>query len=101
VQEYPFSGKIPFHHLLFLPPLGLLAIPFYVEFEVLTAVVMKSTNLWDIKPFSPLKVKLTSNGLHSIISRKRVLFNPILDCTIIPTRPMFAFFNSPASGTLA
>jgi hypothetical protein len=36
-----------------------------VGFEVLTAVVMKSTIFWDIKPCSPL----TLNGLHGVISQ--------------------------------
>jgi hypothetical protein len=31
-------------------------------FEVITAVVMRSTIFWDTTPFSPLKVKL---GLHA------------------------------------
>jgi hypothetical protein len=28
----------------------------YVQFEVFTAVVMKSSTFWDITPYSPLKV---------------------------------------------
>jgi hypothetical protein len=78
----------------------------FTGFEILTAVVMKSTIFWDITPCSPLKVnrgvggtyrlnlqsrrrappttcfragfppklRLTLNGLHSIISQKMVLF---------------------------
>jgi hypothetical protein len=37
-----------------------------VGFEVLTAVVMKSSSLWNITPHSPLKV----NRLHGVISQK-------------------------------
>jgi hypothetical protein len=35
---------------------SVLTITRYVGFEVLTAVVMKSTIFWDITPCSPLKV---------------------------------------------
>jgi hypothetical protein len=43
-----------------------------VGFEVLTAMVMNSPIFWDITPYSPLKVTL--NGLHSIIYQKIELF---------------------------
>jgi hypothetical protein len=35
-----------------------------VEFEVLAAVVMKSTVVWDITPCSPLKVNLRFRGTY-------------------------------------
>jgi hypothetical protein len=41
-----------------------------VGFEVLTAVVTKSTIYWNITPCSPLNVK----GLHGVISQKTELF---------------------------
>jgi hypothetical protein len=48
-----------------------------IGFEVLTVVAMKSTIFWDITTRSPLKVnqrRLTSGGLHGVISQKTVLF---------------------------
>jgi hypothetical protein len=33
-----------------------------VEFEILTAVVMKSSIFWDIRPCSPLKIKRRFGG---------------------------------------
>jgi hypothetical protein len=49
-----------------------------VGFEVPTAVVMKSSILWDTTPCSPLKVPLkrllTFNGIHGVIFQKIVLF---------------------------
>jgi hypothetical protein len=36
--------------------------PFVVGFDVLTAMVMKSTIFWDIRPCSPLKVKRRFGG---------------------------------------
>jgi hypothetical protein len=39
---------------------------YFVGFEVLTAVVVKSSIFWDIIPCSPLDV----NQLHSIITKK-------------------------------
>jgi hypothetical protein len=33
-----------------------------VGFEVLTAVLMKSSVFWDVTPFSPLKVNRISGG---------------------------------------
>jgi hypothetical protein len=35
---------------------------FLVRFEVITAVVMKSTIFWDITPYSPLKVNRRFGG---------------------------------------
>jgi hypothetical protein len=50
----------------------------YVGFEVLIAVVMKSTIFWDIAPCSPLKVhRSTFNGLHGVVSQNIVLFESI------------------------
>jgi hypothetical protein len=53
----------------------------YIQFEVLTVVVMESTIFWDITQCSPLNVtnglqehQFTFNGLHSVISQKIVLF---------------------------
>jgi hypothetical protein len=43
----------------------------YVGSEVLTAVVLKTSILWDITQCSP---DLTFNGLHCIISQKIELF---------------------------
>jgi hypothetical protein len=40
----------------------------YVGFEVLTAVVMKSTIFWDITPCSPLKVKLCLPLAFTLVS---------------------------------
>jgi hypothetical protein len=37
-------------------------IPNYVGFEVLTAVVMKSSIFWDIRPWSPLKINRRFGG---------------------------------------
>jgi hypothetical protein len=56
-----------------------------VEFEVFTAVVMKSTIFWDIMQCSPLPPAFTlvscsvhfsdpEDGLHGVISQKMVLF---------------------------
>jgi hypothetical protein len=39
---------------------------FYVRFEVPTAVVMKSSILWDIKPYSPLKVNRCFGGTYRL-----------------------------------
>jgi uncharacterized protein YjiK len=39
---------------------------FHVGFEVLTAVVMKSTIFWDIKPCSPLKVNRFFGGKYRL-----------------------------------
>jgi hypothetical protein len=90
-----------------------------VEFEVLTAVVMKITVFWDITPCSPLKVNrrfggtfhlnvqgrisrasnqresrkrlLAFNGLHRVISQKIVLFN----CDFVPwTELIFCCINT-------
>jgi hypothetical protein len=38
----------------------------FVEFEVLTAVVIKSNLLWNITLCRPLKI----NGLHGVISQR-------------------------------
>jgi hypothetical protein len=38
----------------------------YVVFEVLTAVVMKSTNFWDITPCSPLSVNRRFGGTYRL-----------------------------------
>jgi hypothetical protein len=38
----------------------------YVGFEVLTAVVMKSTIFWDITPCSPLKVTCCFGGTYRL-----------------------------------
>jgi hypothetical protein len=52
-----------------------------VGFEVLTAVVMKSTIFWDITPCSPLKVNRRFGGTHRLhlqsrrISRARALID--------------------------
>jgi hypothetical protein len=43
----------------------------FAGFEVLTAVIMKSTIFWNVTLCSPLKV----NGLHSVICQKIILFN--------------------------
>jgi hypothetical protein len=49
----------------------------FVEFEVLTAVVMKSTIFWDITPCSPLRVNRRFGGTYCLrfqggrISRER------------------------------
>jgi hypothetical protein len=54
----------------------------YVGFEVLTAVIMKSSNCWDTKQCSLLKFNRrfgescrlsTFNGLHGVISQKTEL----------------------------
>jgi hypothetical protein len=37
-----------------------------IRFEVPTAVVMKSTTFWDIKPCSPLKVNRRFGGTNSL-----------------------------------
>jgi hypothetical protein len=47
------------------PPVLLLRNNF-VEFEVLTAVVMKSTNFWDITPCSLLSVKWRFGGIYRL-----------------------------------
>jgi hypothetical protein len=44
----------------------------YVEFEVLTAVVMKSSIFWDITPCSPLKVKRVSRENVASIQGRRI-----------------------------
>jgi hypothetical protein len=54
---------------------------FYVEFEVVTATVMKSTIIWDITPYSPPKVSRDFGGTHRLhlrgrISRARCLLLP-------------------------
>jgi hypothetical protein len=41
----------------------------YAGFEVLTAVVMKSTIFWDITPYSPLKINRRFGGTSSLIFR--------------------------------
>jgi hypothetical protein len=51
----------------------------YVEFEVLTAVTMKSYIFWCVTPCSPIKVNSVSPRLHGILSQiieffKRNLF---------------------------
>jgi hypothetical protein len=47
-----------------------------IGFEVLTAVVMKSTVFWDIMPFSLLTVDF--NGLHGVIYQNTVFFKAIV-----------------------
>jgi hypothetical protein len=59
-----------------------------VGIEVFTAVVMKSTILWDITPSSLLKVKRrfggkTFNILHGGISQETILFNLRSACIYI------------------
>jgi hypothetical protein len=39
---------------------------FYVGFEVLTAMVVKSTMFWDIAPCSPLSVNRRFGGTHRL-----------------------------------
>jgi hypothetical protein len=46
------------------------------EFEILTAVVMKSCILWDIMPCSPLQVKRRFEGASSSWYLLRVGFLP-------------------------
>jgi hypothetical protein len=41
-----------------------------VEFEVLTAAVIKYSIFWDIRLCSPMKVNLTLNRLNGVISQK-------------------------------
>jgi hypothetical protein len=56
------------------------AVFMFVSFEVHTALVMESPVLWDITPYSPLKVKrrvgetmsLPSSGMKSKPSKKPV-----------------------------
>jgi hypothetical protein len=38
----------------------------YLEFEVCTAVIMKSTIFWDITPCSPLKVNRRFGGVYRL-----------------------------------
>jgi hypothetical protein len=45
---------------------------FYVRFEVLTATVMKSTVVWDITPYSPLKISRDFGGTHRFHLRGRI-----------------------------
>jgi hypothetical protein len=60
----------------------------HMRFEVLSAVVMKSSVFWDITPCSPLKVnqhlrgtcQLAFNRLHNIISQKIELFITTTSC---------------------
>jgi hypothetical protein len=48
----------------------------HVEFEVLTAVVMKSSNFWDITPCSPLKVNCSACHLLSHWFLVRLILDP-------------------------
>jgi hypothetical protein len=86
-------------------------VSYSVGFEVLTAVVIKSTIFWGITPCSPLKVnrrfggtyrlhlqsrrtrwkryspkrRMTFNGLHGVISQKIVFFITTAERTSDPT----------------
>jgi hypothetical protein len=42
-----------------------------IGFEVLTAVVMKSSSFWDITPCSPLKVSRRFGGKHRLYLQDR------------------------------
>jgi hypothetical protein len=67
----------------------MLLITLFVGFEVLTAVVMKSSVFWDTTLRSPLEVnrrfdvhpkrRLTFNGIHGVISQKTELFTRSFD----------------------
>jgi hypothetical protein len=69
----------------------------FVGFEFLTAVVIKSSIFWDIMPYSSLKLRLTFNGLHGVISEKIKRFNcdfiflTYLDITCLPHLNNFPF----------
>jgi hypothetical protein len=45
---------------------GLVNIYYFIGFEVLTAVIMKSTIFWDITPCSPLKVNRRFGGTYRL-----------------------------------
>jgi hypothetical protein len=62
----------------------------YVEFEVLTPVVMKSTLFWDITPCSPLKVGFHLQGRH-------ILSHFLLARLILSTLNMEAICSSETS----
>jgi hypothetical protein len=69
----------------------------FVGFEVLTAVVVKSSIFWDVTPCGPFKVNrrfggaypLTFNGLLGVISQKIELL--LLVCLISISSEMEAF----------
>jgi hypothetical protein len=62
-KEHDFRGFVWPILLVSLPSYSVSSM-FVAGFEVLTAVVMKSTIFWDITPCSPLKVNQRFGGIY-------------------------------------